>query len=255
MLTFWGLSTKKIDLTLLQAPFLYLFISILCILISFFVARIFFEDRKERSITTIASIIGNTGNLGIPLGIALFGEGSIIYTSLINVANIFLIYTLGVFFYSRGNFNLTDSIKNIFKLPLIWFAALALLCNYFDISIHPSLFISLQMGAYASMVLQLLIFGMYMYSTKLKQTNKRLLRAMFGIKFFLIPLISASVLYLFGLDRYVFSIILLELIVPLAVTNVNIAALYDCKPLDVTALVFFSSIAFIPYIVLLRYFL
>lgn len=229
-------------------------ISLLCILASFFVALSFFKDTKERSIVTISSAIGNTGNLGIPIGIALFGPDSIIYTTLINVANIFIVYTIGVFFYSRGSFSIKESIYNIFKLPLIWFAGIALIFNYYDISIHTSLLNSLQMGAYTAMVLQLLIFGMYLYSVKVKEINRKLLLHVSLIKFILIPLIALSVLKALNLDTYAMNIILLELLAPLAVTNVNLSSLYDCKPVDVTSLVLFSSLVFIPYILAMNYF-
>jgi predicted permease len=247
MLSFWGLSTKKIDISLLQAPLFYALISLACIIMSFFLAKIFFQDAKERSIVTISSAIGNTGNLGIPIGIALFGEDSIVYTSLINVANIFIVYTVGVYFYSRGSFEIKDSLKNIFKLPLIWFALLALLLNFNGIKLHPAIFNALQMGAYAAMVLQLLIFGMYLYSVQLRSINKKLLLHVSSIKFIFIPLML--------IDDYVLYIILLELLVPLAVTNVNLSSLYDCKPIDVTTLVFLTSLLFIPYIVVISFFI
>jgi predicted permease len=41
------------------------------------------------------------------------------------------------------------------------------------------------------------------------------------------------------------GIIFIELMMPLAVANVNLASLYDCKPRVVTALVFLSSILFL----------
>lgn len=255
MLSFWGLSTKKIDISLLQAPLFYALISLACIIMSFFLAKIFFQDAKERSIITISSAIGNTGNLGIPIGIALFGEDSIVYTSLINVANIFIVYTVGVYFYSRGSFEIKDSLKNIFKLPLIWFALLALLLNFNGIKLHPAIFNALQMGAYAAMVLQLLIFGMYLYSVQLRSINKKLLLHVSSIKFIFIPLIALFFLNNMLIDDYVLYIILLELLVPLAVTNVNLSSLYDCKPIDVTTLVFLTSLLFIPYIVVISFFI
>lgn len=251
MLTFWGLSTKKIDTAMLQSPLYFVMIIFICTVCSFLIASTFFKDKKERSIITVSSVISNTGNLGIPLGIALFGEASIIYTTLINVANIFISYTIGVYFYSRGSFSFRDSIKNIVKLPLIWFALLALIFNFNDITMHKSILYSLQMGAYAGMVLQLIIFGMYLYSIKLKELNKKLLLHVSFIKFILIPIISFIVLSSLELDRYMMQIILLELLVPLAVTNINLSSLYNCKPIDVTSLVFFTSLFFIPYIVLI----
>lgn len=254
MLTFWGLSTKSLDTDLLQAPLIYAGISILCIFVSFLLARAFFTDAKERSIVTIASAIGNTGNLGIPLGIALFGEDSIIYTSLINVANILIIYTLGVYFYARGKFSIKDSLYNIVKLPLIWFALLAICLNLAQITLHPAILQALQMGAYASMVLQLMIFGMYLYSVKLKSINIKLNVHVGLIKFIIIPGISFMILHSLGLESFVIGVILLELLVPLAVTNVNLASLYDCRPIDVTSLVLFSSLLFVPYIIVLFHF-
>ena len=248
MLTFWGLSTKSIDAALIKTPFIYMSISVLCIIISFFLAKIFFTQPKDRSIVTISSAIGNTGNIGIPIGIALFGQESIIYTSLINVANVFIVYTIGVYFYSRGQFSIKESLLNIVKLPLIWFALLALFLNFYQVEIHSSIFKSLEMGAYAAMVLQLMIFGMFLYSVKLKSLNYKLLFHVSFIKFIIIPIVSIVILKSLNLDEFIVSIIMLELLVPLAVTNVNLASLYNCKPIDVTALVFLTSLFFVPYI-------
>lgn len=252
MLSFWGLSSRPIDTTLLQAPFWYISISLICVVISSVIAHIFFqEDIKEKSIITICVILGNTGNLGIPLGIALFGEASIIYTSMINISNVFAVYTLGVFFYSRGNFSIKQSLFNIVKLPVIWFASLALVMNILNIKLPSAMKVPLEMGAYCTMVIQLVIFGMYLYSTKLKSINPKLILHVSLIKFILTPLIAGFMLFgMLDLDPMVASLIFLELIVPLAVTNVNLAALYECKPLDVTVLVFFTSLVFIPFFII-----
>ena len=259
MLAFWGLSSKPLTLSLLQVPFLYVSISLLCVFISFFIAKIFFQDIKEKSIVTICVIIGNTGNLGIPLGIALFGEESIIYTSMINVANVFIVYTLGVFFYSRGNFSIKESLLNIIKLPIIWFAFLALAMNLLEVQVHPSIFKSLEMGAYCTMVIQLIIFGMYLFTVRLRNVNLKLLLHVGLLKFLLTPVIAAGILFFcLSLPPIVAGLVFLELIVPLAVTNVNLSAIYDCKPFDVTALVFFTSLFFIPFFIgvsfLLKYY-
>ncbi len=251
MLSFWGLSSRPIDLSLLQVPFWYVVISLFCVLVSFVIARLFFTDIKEKSIVTICVIIGNTGNLGIPLGIALFGDASIIYTSMINISNVFIVYTLGVFFYSRGNFSIKESLFNIVKLPVIWFAFLALILNFSGVRFHPALMRSMEMGAYCTMVIQLIVFGMYLYNIHLKSMNVALVLHVGMIKFLLTPLIAGVILfYALDLEPMVATLIFLELIVPLAVTNVNLAALYECKPLDVTMLVFVTSLVFIPFFIL-----
>lgn len=248
MLVFWGLTSQEIDLSVVQAPLLFFLVIMIALSMSFLVVNYLFKEQKDRSIATVASIVGNTGNLGIPLGIALFGEGSILYTSIINLANLFIVNTVGVYFYARGEFSARDAFIKIFKLPAIWFGFLALLFNAAGLKIPENLSLSLEMGAYTTMVLQLFIFGMYLYSVKISDIDKKLITFVTVMKFVAIPLLAIMILQFFTLSDMVYNVILLELLVPLAVMNVNLAALYDCRVNQVTFLVFSSSFIFLGYL-------
>lgn len=214
--------------------------------ILYFSVKLIFEERKDQSIYLAVALVGNTGNLGIPLGIALFGMESVPYTSIINIANIVFIYIFSVYFFARESFQLKDALMSILKIPGIWFAFLALLINYFGISINKHVHTSLEMGAYASMVMQLLIFGMYLANIKLKTISWKMSLHISFVKHILLPLVGIFIIINFtNLDSYVASILVMELMVPLAVNNVNLAALYHCKPNDVTASILISSVLFI----------
>ena len=244
-LTFWGLLIRPVDITLLYAPSIYLFIVLLLLLISAFFARYLFVNKKEYSIATVAAIIGNTGNLGIPLNIAIFGEASIPYTTIVNLVNVFVVYTIGVYFYSRGTYDAKTSLLNIIKLPILWAATIAILLSAYEVNIHSSILNMLMMGAYASMTMQLFLFGIYLYGTKVKELSKKLLVWVMVFKFVLLPIIAFMVLYSLSIDPMIKGIIFIELLMPLAVANVNLASLYECEPKVVTALVFFSSLIFL----------
>jgi predicted permease len=248
ILVFWGLTTKDIDISVLTAPLIFILVMACALMVSLLFSHLVFREQKDRSIATVASIVGNTGNLGIPLGIALFGVESIIYTSIINLANVFLVYIVGVYFYGRGSFSVQESLKNIFKLPVIWFAFLAITYNYVGFKIPKEILLPMEMGAYATMVIQLAIFGMYLYGVVYKEIEWRLFNFVAVMKFLLIPLISIFILGLFELDNLVYNVILLELLVPLAVMNVNLASLYDCKPTQVAFLIFATSVLFLFYL-------
>lgn len=146
-LTFWGLLVRPIDASLIFAPSIYLVIVLIVLLLSAFVAKLLFEDKKEYSIATIVALIGNTGNLGIPINIAIFGEESIPYTTIINLVNIFIVYTIGVFYYSRGTFDTRTSLKNILKLPILWAAILAILLSVNNYRPDGAILNMLMMGA------------------------------------------------------------------------------------------------------------
>jgi len=249
-LTFWGLLIKPIDISLLYAPSIYLFIVFVVVVISAFVARFLFYDKKEYSIASVSAIIGNTGNLGIPINIAIFGEESIPYTTVINLVNVFVVYTVGVFYYSRGSFDTKTSLKNIFKLPILWAAMVAIFLSISGYKVSDIVEKSLMMGAYASMTMQLFLFGIYMYGTKIKEINKKLVVWTMSLKFLVLPLLAFFILFNVELDKMVKGIVFIELLMPLAVANVNISSLYDCKPKVVTVLVFISSVLFLGIILL-----
>jgi len=244
-LTFWGLLIRPVDATLLFAPSIYLFISVLVLIISAIVAKKLFSDQKEYSIATVAAIIGNTGNLGIPLNIAIFGEESIPYTTVINLMNVFIVYTIGVYYYSRGSFDAKTSFKNIVKLPILWAAAVAIILSIYGYKPSEEIMKTLMMGAYASITMQLLLFGIYLYGTKINEISKTLTLWVMGIKFIFLPSVAFLILYNIELDSMIKGIIFIEILVPLAIANVNLASLYDSKPKVVTALVFISSIIFL----------
>jgi predicted permease len=249
-LTFWGLLLHPVDITLLYAPSIYLLIVIIALIFAALFAHRLFLVKKEYSIAMVAAIIGNTGNLGIPLNIAIFGEASIPYTTVVNLVNVFVVYTIGVYYYSRGTFDVKTSLKNIIKLPILWAALLAIFLSVNGYKPNEAIMKMLMMGAYASMTMQLFLFGIYLYGTKIREINKNLISWVLSFKFLLLPILAFIVLYNLELDAMIKGIIFIELLMPLAVANVNLASLYDCEPKTVTALVLFSSLLFLGIIFL-----
>ncbi|MBY0540202.1 MAG: AEC family transporter [Campylobacterales bacterium] len=259
ILIFWGLTKKPIDYEFILSPILYFIIMLVCLSILILINKKIFSQRQEQSIYLATALIGNTGNLGIPLGIALFGIESVPYTSIINIANTLFIYIFSVYFFARDQFSLKQAIISIMKIPGIWFALLALFINSKGIIINQYVYTTLEMGAYTSMVIQLFIFGMYLSSVKVKVLPWYSSLHISFAKHILLPAIGIFVIiYFTNLNSYVASILIMELMVPLAVNNVNLAALYHCKPYDVAAAILISSIVFVTllyfYIQIIEYF-
>ena len=250
ILAFWGLLTQKIDMSIVKVPFIYIAICLVALVFSTFISKRIFTDSKDISIVSMASVTGITGSIGIPLGIAIFSKSSIIYTSLINTISMFFVYTVGVYIYSRGSFSIAKSIINVFKMPIIWASLAAITFNLLNININKSFFKTLEMGAYAAIILQLIIFGIFLYDIKIKQINLKILNTVLALKFILIPIIASILLYMLNIKGLALNSIVLELIVPLAITNISLASIFDCKPRVVTSLVFTSSLVFIPYMMI-----
>ncbi|MCF6200773.1 MAG: AEC family transporter [Hydrogenimonas sp.] len=246
-LTFWGLTSHHFDPEIFEAPMWYLLIVSLLFVAMLLVSEKLFADRKKRAIFLISSLVGNTANLGIPLGIAIFGNESVPYTTMINLANVLFVNTVGIYIYSSGSFSSKESLLNVVKMPILWSALAALAVNIAGIQIPDTIEANLKLGAYASIVVQLLLFGIYLAGVRVEHLDMKLLKAVGAVKFFILPMAAYTILQFSELSAFVLSILLMEMITPLAVANVNFAALFHCRPKDTAALVFASSLFFLLY--------
>lgn len=259
IMIFWGLTKEPISYEFIISPLFFLFCMFITLILMLLYSRFLFKTKSDENIFLATALIGNSGNLGIPLGIALFGEQSVPYTSIINIANIFFMYTVSIYFFAREKYSLKDSIYSIFKIPVIWFAIFALLFNYFEFKIPSNFEFALQMGAYSSLTLQLIIFGAYLYSVKLKNIDWKLSLHISFVKHILLPFVGILlIIYFTDFNHFISSIIVMQLLTPLAVNNVNFSAIYGAKPTLVAATILVSSTIFILlfhfYIEILDYF-
>jgi len=250
--TVWGFSTAKLHTEHIYVPLLYLAIILALLLPTILLGKLIFTDIKERAIFSIAGFVGNTGNIGIPLGIALFGEQSVIYTTLINIANVFVVYIIGVYIYSRGSFSIKDSLLNIVRIPIIPASIIAILININNIPLSSEIEEFLKMGAYAGIVLQLFLLGTFLQGIKIRELHPRLFIGTVTQKFVIVPLFTFIVLQFTDLPPLVQGVIFMEMMVPLAVANINLASLYDCRPKDVTSLILITTLLFIPLLFILN---
>ncbi len=251
--TIWGFSTAKLHSEHLYVPLIYLAIILVLLVPTIVLGKMIFSDPKERAIFSIAGFVGNTGNIGIPLGIALFGEASVIYTTLINIANVFVVYIIGVYIYSRGSFSIKDSLFNIVKIPIIPASVVAILINIYDIPLSSQIEEFFKMGAYAGIVLQLFLLGTFLQGIRIKELHPKLFIGTISQKFIIVPMATAVILSFTNLPLFVQGVIFMEMMVPLAVANINLASLYNCKPKDVTSLILLSTLLFMPLLFALSY--
>nr|WP_228255571.1 AEC family transporter [Aliarcobacter butzleri] len=260
ILILWGLTKSPINYEFIMSPLFYIIIVFTTLSFLIFFGKIIFDSRTDESIYLGTALIGNTGNLGIPLGIALFGVESVPYTSIINIANVFFMYTISVYFFAREQFSLKQAIISIFKIPAIWFALIAIFLNYYQVPISEHITTALNMGAYTSLTIQLFIFGVYLYNVQVKTIPWKLSLHISFAKHILLPVIGILIIVWFtDFNSFVASILIMELMMPLAVNNVNFAVLYNCKPFDVAATILISSIVFVFllyfYIEIINYFI
>ena len=244
-LTLWGIMLVPLNYDLTLSPAAYL-VAVFFSLVFTFSLSFMLKDKKEKIIASLTPLIGNTGNLGIPLSYALFGDIGASIATMINLANIFFIYSFGIFFFASGKYDFKKAFFKIIKIPVMWFGILALVLNINGITFDKDVMKILQMGAFASIVIQLLIFGIYVAEIKTREVGLKQGLITVINKFVIFPLVGFLVLKIFGLKPLYLKAVMLEILTPLAVTNVNLSALFDLYPRKVALLVIVTSLLFLP---------
>ena len=237
ILIFWGILVKPLQWEYILVPLIFIGIMMIGLLV-IYPLRFLFKDPKDQAVLSIASIVGNTGNLGIPLGILIAGPASVPYTSMINLFNALFVYTAGVYGYSRGTKGIKESVINVFKLPLVWAALAAFAVQLTQIPISNTLLQCLEMGAYATIVFQLLISGIFISQIQKTSIDVSLVSTSTLIKCIGLPLLGSFILSFctHWLSPLASALLLLQLMMPTAANNLNFASLYECKPEKVAAI-------------------
>ena len=257
LLVFWGLLRTPLKFEMMNSAILWFVGTCFVAMVFLGVGKLFIRDKKLRSIFVFTTTNGNTGNLGVPLGILIFGPVSVIYTTMINFANVIWNFTFGVYSYSRGNFSVIESIKNIFKMPILWAGVLGIIFNLNRIPVAPKIDEILEIGAHASIAIQLFLLGLFAASVKIKKVCWGFNFWTIFVKFILMPGIGILVIFFaqnifqFELSKLAWNILILQFTVPLAVNNVNLASLYDCRPKLVAELVLTTTVLFLVFVPLL----
>lgn len=242
----WGFSSASLSVEHLYVPLISIGIILLLLIPTVRLGKRLFSHPKDRAIFTIAGFVGNTGNIGIPLGIVLFGEASVLYTTLINLGNVLFVYTLGVYFYSRGSFSVKHSLLNIIKVPIVPVSIVAMCVNLYGVEINMQIQEFFKMGAYAGIVLQLFLLGTFIQGITFKHFKPKLVFFVLSQKFIVLPLATLFLVSFTDLSTLAKGVIVMEMMVPLAIANINLASLYDCKAKEVTLLILLSTLGFVP---------
>ena len=189
--------------------------------------------------------------MGIPLGLLLFGSASFAYTSMINLINSVFIYTIGAYRYSRGQCSIKESLINIAKLPIIYSAFFAIIWQFQGWALPELLMLPLEMGAYSAMVLQLMIYGMFIATIVPESLHLRNITLVQTTKYLLFPFIVFCIVKYINLPDIGVQCLILQSLMPIAVNNMNIAALYDCYPQKVAVHAVISTVIalfFLPFV-------
>jgi hypothetical protein len=210
-------------------------------ILAFLLGKLLQLKRPMLLAVIITVAFGNTGNYGLPLISFAFGEQALAYASIYFVTTTILLNTAGVLIASLGHMDLKTALLGLFKVPLIYAVALALLLNSTGIILPAAFARTIDLAAGGSIPLMLVLLGLEL--TRVEWTNS--LRALgLGVFLRLIagPIVGILFTKVYNIHGAARSSDILQASMPAAVATTVLASEYNLESSLVTAIVFTGTL-------------
>jgi predicted permease len=210
-------------------------------LLTWVLGTLFRIPRRLLVAVVLTAMFSNAGNFGLSLNQFAFGEAALAYASLYFVTSIVLTYTVGVFIASLGSSSLGQALLGVFKIPVVYAVALALLFNGLGLKMPLPLNRALTLLSDATVPLMLVLMGLQLQRSTWSNQIRAVSLSNF-IRLLAAPALAIGLSLLFGLQGPARQAGIAESGTPTAVMMTVLATEYDVEPSFVTTVVFLSTL-------------
>ncbi len=245
-LVFISLMNTQIDLELLFNFAIATLLTYLLIIITFY---LLIKLIKINSKTYLAPLsFGNTGNIGLPLAYFAFGEIGLGYAVLVLSITSILSFSIGIWFVSGK----TTFFKTLKKEPLLTATFLGLIFLITGYQTPHFLTSTLELIGQMAIPLMLITLGVAVASLNSSHFYNALKLSI--LKLFICLSLSLLVGYILYIDKIPFSILVLQMSAPVAITSYLLAKKYNADDKAVAGIVIASTSISIIYFPIILYF-
>lgn len=198
-------------------------------------------ERAHLLAVVLTVAFGNTGNYGLPLVKFAFGDEALAAASIFYVTTTILFNTVGVVIASLGHLDLKSAILGVFRLPILYAVAVALLIKGTGVEIPLPIARTVEIAANGAIPAMIILLGLEM--TRIEWSHS--LRAVgLGVaaKLLLGPLVGLVLAAWLGLQGHARQGSVIESAMPAAVATTVVATEYKLEPSLVTAIVFLGTV-------------
>jgi predicted permease len=211
------------------------------LLLSYLAGRALRLPRVERNGLTLATILYNAGNYGLPVSLFAFGQEGFRLATVIYVLAAIVTNSMGIYVASAGRNPARRAVTDVFRLPLIYAAILGLIVERAGWTVPDPLWRPLELMGQGAIPMLLIALGVQLGqdgSTSLS----RPLGVTAALRLVVSPLLAAALIPWFGVTGTAARVAILSTSMPTAVNAFLLAAQFESAPAFVASAVFLSTI-------------
>ena len=189
----------------------------------------------------VAHVVGNTGNLGLPLCLLAFGEEGLAYAMAYFAVQCLFMFSFGDAIYA-GRF----SVSSLFRSPVLAAVIAGVAVRIFDMSMPAVLMDTTRLLSGLVIPIMLITLGVSLASLRVHQLTSSLFWSLIrtGVAIF----VGFSVAAVFQLEGVARGVLIIEATVPVAVFNFLLAHKHGRDSSEVAGLILITHIAALFYL-------
>lgn len=240
-LIFVNLSKANISMDLLILPIVGLMLSFILICVSYLFCRVRNYSKTTTWTIMIASSMMNTGFIGFPVCLGVFGNSGFLHAIFYDLSTTTLFIVYGMILVKEFGGSRDDILKDVFKFVPLWAVLLGIVSNYLNVQSFYLLDNVLNYLANATIPLIMLSLGL---TIDFKSIGNNISDSLFVsfTKLVLAPCIVFALLGLFNVGGMIFNIAVLEAGMSTAMNALVLAITYKLDVKLMSSLIFTNII-------------
>lgn len=227
----------------------------LMFIMSLFTPKLFRVKGNEIGVMQFLTVFSNIGFMGFAVIASIFGGGGLFYAAIYNIPNGLLIFSLGIYFLTKGRVENNFSFRKLLLMPANIAAILSLVVFLFDLKLPETLLSTAITIGNITTPLAMILIGMAMISIDIKSAAKNIKMYAFSVfRLLIFPVIIYFLLYNVVSNELMLGVFVLLAAMPGPSMAVTLSTQYGGNIEFATTYVFIStvlSVVTIPIISLL----
>ena len=187
-------------------------------------------DRPTRSAVTLSIPTVNVASYGVPVVLFALGDEALSIVMLLFVYGNVFASSLGVYIAAGGRQRPQQALSSVFKLPLIYTAALAIGINAWGLPIPEWMLSTSDLIGKAGPILAIVLLGVQVSRIRVDSEQKVVLGGAILAKISIGPLIGVGLTFLIGAQGAVRDVLLICSCLPTAINALVLTTRFNARP-------------------------
>lgn len=193
-------------------------------------ARALSWDGPTRSAVTLSLPTVNVASYGVPVVLFALGDEALAIVMLLFVYGNVFASSLGVYIAAGGRQRPLQALTSVFRLPLIYTAALAVAINAQGLAVPESVLATADLIGKAGPILAIVLLGVQVGRIRMERRQTAVLGGAIAAKIVLGPLMGIALTWAIGAQGAVREVLLICSCLPTAINALVLTTRFDARP-------------------------